>query len=313
MTSSRSVLGGVLTASAALGAAALAWGTLVEPRRFTLREYELAVLPTGSRPVRILHLSDLHLAPWQQAKQEWVRSLAALAPDLVITTGDNFGHPDALAGLAHTLEPFAGIPGAFVYGSNDYFGPVPKNPFVYLGARHRGPRHGERLDVDGLTELLAERLGWAELNNAAAAIDLPGLRLELFGVDDPHIDLDRLGVIPGALERVREEHLDDTVPVFTIGLTHAPYRRVLDAFVTQGAELILAGHTHGGQVRIPGLPPLATNCDIPPEQAQGVSLWEHARHAAVLEVSAGLGASIYAPVRFAVPPEASLLTLSAVR
>jgi predicted MPP superfamily phosphohydrolase len=85
---------------------------------------------------------------------------------------------------------------------------------------------------------------------------------------------------------------------------------VLDAFVTYGAKAIFAGHTHGGQVRVPGLPALVTNSDIPREQAQGVSLWSHAGHTAYLNVSAGLGTSIYAPVRFACPPEAVLVTLT---
>jgi predicted MPP superfamily phosphohydrolase len=96
----------------------------------------------------------------------------------------------------------------------------------------------------------------------------------------------------------------------TIGVTHAPYRRVLDAFVTYGANAIFGGHTHGGQVRVPGLPALVTNCDIPREQASGLSTWTHAQRTAWLNVSAGLGTSIYAPVRFACPPEAVIVTLT---
>jgi len=95
----------------------------------------------------------------------------------------------------------------------------------------------------------------------------------------------------------------------TIGVTHAPYQRVLNSFVTNGADVILAGHTHGGQVRIPGVPALVTNCDIPRDQASGLSLWNHARSTAILNVSAGIGTSIYAPVRFACRPEAVIVTL----
>ena len=88
---------------------------------------------------------------------------------------------------------------------------------------------------------------------------------------------------------------------------------MLNSFVTHGAELIFAGHTHGGQVCVPGLPALVTNCDIPREQAKGLSVWHHARRAAYLNVCAGLGTSIYAPVRFACPPEAVVVTLTARR
>ena len=97
----------------------------------------------------------------------------------------------------------------------------------------------------------------------------------------------------------------------TLGVTHAPYRRVLDAFVDRGADLMLAGHTHGGQVCVPGYGALVTNCDIPRDQVKGVSTWTHDGRTATLEVSAGLGTSIYAPVRFACRPEATLLTLTA--
>ena len=62
---------------------------------------------------------------------------------------------------------------------------------------------------------------------------------------------------------------------------------------------------------MPGFGALVTNCDIPRGQVKGVSTWTHDGRTAALEVSAGLGTSIYAPVRFACRPEATLLTLTA--
>ncbi len=162
-------------------------------------------------------------------------------------------------------------------------------------------------------EAFFDSLGWASPNNAALGMDLLGSRLELFGTNDAHRGWDRLDQLPAVVEDLRENSGWDDGPSgpepVAIGVTHAPYRRVLDAFVTQGAELIFAGHTHGGQV-IPGRSALVTNCDIPREQAQGPSLWHHGRHAAYLEVSAGIGTSIFAPVRFACPPEAVVVTLT---
>ena len=93
-------------------------------------------------------------------------------------------------------------------------------------------------------------------------------------------------------------------------MAHAPYQRILNEFVAQGAQVMFAGHTHGGQVCVPGFGALVTNCDIPRDQVKGLSTWRHGAHTAALNVSAGLGTSIYAPVRFACPPEASLVTLS---
>jgi predicted MPP superfamily phosphohydrolase len=309
-------------AVAAAGLAAFAWGSLVERRRFTLREVTVPVLAPGSDPIRVLHLSDLHMAPWQRDKQDWVRGLAALKPDLVVNTGDNLGHEDGIAGVEYALEPFAGIPGIFVNGSNDFFGPQPKNPLKYFG----GPsmlrsRHIE-LDTDDLHRVFAE-LGWIDLNNAADALDINGTHLEFFGVDDPHIRRDRLDLITGAIDELRgnDPLTEETWPdpeqpagprsTLTVGVVHAPYQRVLNSFVNHGAQLILAGHTHGGQVCVPKFGALVTNCDIPRRQVKGLSLWNVGLRTSYLNVSAGLGTSIYAPVRFACPPEATLLTLTA--
>ena len=300
---------------AAAGAAALAWGVFVERNRFTVRHEILSVLPPGSRPLTVLHLSDLHMAPHQTRKQEWVRSLALYEPDLVINTGDNLGHIDGIDGVEYALAPFQGVPGVFVNGSNDYFGPQFKNPLRYFTGPSGRPEKAATLDIDRLENYFEDSLGWLSLNNTARAIEIKGSRIELFGVNDAHRHWDRLDTLPGSIENMRENvgWQDDSAgpEAIAIGVTHAPYRRVLDSFVTNGAEIILAGHTHGGQVRIPGRPALVTNCDIPAEQASGLSLWRHARRAAYLNVSAGIGTSIYAPFRFACPPEAVIITLTA--
>lgn len=311
MTSRARAAGVVLGATTAAALGALTWGVFVERTRFTVRREVLPVLEPGSRPLTILHLSDLHMAPWQHRKQEFVRSLARYEPDLIVDTGDNLGHADGLAGLRRALEPFRGVPGVFAHGSNDYHGPVVKNPFGYFNGPSRRVRHAPDLDVDALDAFFTDQLGWLDLANTARAIELRGHRLELFGTGDAHRGWDRLDVLPGAIERLRENVAWDASAggLLRLGVTHAPYRRVLDAFTTQGADLILAGHTHGGQVRIPGLPALVTNCDIPRSQAQGLSVWKGRGRSALLNVSAGLGTSIYAPVRFACPPEAVVLEL----
>lgn len=300
-------------AVAAVGLGTLAWGTLIERNRFTVRREVVPVLEPGSRPIRVLHITDLHMAPWQRRKQEWVRNLRALEPDLIVNTGDNLGHADGIDGVEYALAPFRGIPGVYVNGSNDYHGPSAKNPLAYLSGPSERRVDPTRLDTPRLEAFFAS-LGWQGLNNAAVTMNIAGSPLELFGVDDPHIRRDRLDSLPGLLDELRESTDDEVVrpgrETTSIGVTHAPYRRVLNSFVTHGAELILAGHTHGGQVRVPRYGALVTNCDLPRSQASGLSLWKHAMRAAYLNVSAGLGTSIYAPVRFACRPEAVLLTLT---
>lgn len=292
-----------LAAVGAVGAGAAVWGIGVERYLFTVRYHAARVLPEGADPIRVLHLSDAHMAPWQHRKQEWIASLAQLEPDLIVNTGDNIGHRDGLEGLRTAFAPFAGVPGAFVHGSNDYSGPSFRNPLRYFtGPSKRNPSN-EELDVEALDTYLAQDLGWTPLDNAAASLDVRGLRIGAFGVNDAHRDWDDLEALPDAIAA-----LDDAA--FSIGVTHAPYRRILDSFVDLGADMIFGGHTHGGQVRIPGSrKALVANCDIPLDQARGFSDWTHEGRTVPLNVSAGIGHSIFAPVRFACRPEASLLTL----
>lgn len=308
-------------AAAATAVGALVWGTLIERKMFTLREVSVPVLPSGSAPIRVLHLSDLHMAPWQGDKQDWVRGLAALHPDLVVVTGDNLGHERGIEGIEIAFAGFQDVPGVYVHGSNDYWGPTPKNPLAYFGGPSGVYKNPARLDTDALEQFFDD-LGWVSLNNTAAALDIAGTHIEFFGVDDPHRDYDRLDLMAGAIDELRaNDPLADTEswpdpevpdaarPTLSIGVVHAPYQRVLNALVTQGAEMIFAGHTHGGQVCVPGFGALVTNCDIPRRQVKGLSRWAHGLRSAWLNVSAGLGTSIYAPVRFACRPEATLLTL----
>jgi len=298
-----------LGAVGALGAAAAVWGIGIERHLFTLRRVEAAVLPPGTPPLRILHLSDIHMAPWQRRKQAWIASLASHRPDLIVNTGDNMGHIEGLRGLRAAFAGFRGTPGVFVHGSNDMHAPTPRNPLRYfLGPSRRRPA-APLLDVTAMESFFTDELGWAGVNNAAATLDVSGIRIDAFGVGDAHHSDDRLDLIPELVASL--DAGADAGAVLTIGVSHAPYRRVLDALTEAGADVIFAGHTHGGQVRIPGYGALVANCDIPLRQARGLSTWRRGSRSIPLNVSAGLGHSIYAPVRFACRPEATLLTLIA--
>jgi predicted MPP superfamily phosphohydrolase len=257
------------------------------------------VLAPGARPLRVLHVSDLHLTPGQKAKREWVRSLAGLEPDLVVDTGDNLAHREAVPAVLDALGPLLERPGAFVMGSNDYYEPTFKNPARYL-LRVGEPRLSkQRLPTDDLRDgLLAA--GWVDLDNARERIKADHREIELVGTDDAHIRQDRYHDVAGPADPAAD---------LSIGVTHAPYRRVLDPMVADGFPLVLAGHTHGGQLCVPFLGALVTNCDLPRRQAKGLSTHEHGGRRAFLHVSAGVGTSPYAQVRFACRPEATLLTL----
>ncbi|HSK55801.1 MAG TPA: metallophosphoesterase [Jiangellales bacterium] len=287
----------------AVGAAGLGYAAGVEVRAFRLRRASVPVLPPGQPPLRVLHLSDLHLTPGQRRKRDFVRRLAALDPDLVVDTGDNLAHPGAVPTVLDALGPLLERPGVFVPGSNDYFAPQAKNPARYLLPwGDATPVHRAELPWPELRDSLVDA-GWVDLTHARATIDVDGRRLAFVGVDDPHLELDRYEEVAGKADPDAD---------LAVGVTHAPYQRILDGMVADSYRLLLAGHTHGGQLCVPGWGALVTNCDLEPQRAKGVS-----RHPAEdpdgawLHVSAGLGTSPYAPVRFACPPEATLLTLTA--
>lgn len=290
-TASRLALG-----TAVAGAAALAYARW-EAGAYTLRRATSRVLPHGQPDLRVLHLSDLHLVPGQTRKIAWVQSLATLRPDAVVVTGDFLSHEDAIPHVLDALDPLFGLPGVFTLGSNDYYAPRPLNPAKYL----RGPSQLEpKRAMLPWSDLVAGLTGngWLDLGNRRETWKVDGRFIDVRGVDDPHISRDRYEEVAGPFDADAD---------LTLGVTHAPYLRVLDAMAADGANLVLAGHTHGGQLAVPGFGALVTNCDLPRSKAKGLS--EHA--GAALHVSAGLGTSPYAPVRFACRPEATLLTLTA--
>ncbi|MGA5303258.1 metallophosphoesterase [Nucisporomicrobium flavum] len=280
----------------AAGGATFAYASLIERNLFTLRRFTVPVLEPDAEPFRILHLSDLHMMPGQHRKQAWVAALAGTDPDVVVVTGDNMASPDAVPGVLRALRPLLDLPGAFVFGSNDYRGPVWKNPLQYL-LPEREYVQGAELPFEDLRSAFTGA-GWADLNNARTVLKAGGRSVELVGVDDPHVDRDDYPSVAGVVSPDADLHL---------GVTHTPASRVLDAMAADGFALLLAGHTHGGQVCVPGYGALTTNCDLPHAMAKGLHRWPGSD--AWLHVSAGLGTHPTAPIRFACRPEATILTL----
>lgn len=287
------------SALATAGSAALAIGyaTLIERNAFTVREVTMPVLSPGSTPMRVLHLSDIHMRPQQRHKQAWLRELAAWDPDLVVNTGDNLSHPKAVPAVVQSLGDLLAVPGVFVFGSNDYFGPKLKSPSKYLtDPDHR--IHGDPLPWQDLRAAFNER-GWLDLTHNRREFEVGGRTIAAAGVDDPHIQRDDYDAVAGA---------PNPAANLSLGVVHAPYTRVLDRFAADGYQLILAGHTHGGQLCLPFVGALVTNCDLDRSRAKGVSRWGENT---ALHVSAGIGTSPFAPARFCCRPEATLLTLVA--
>ena len=302
------VVGRTLTLGAVAGAGLASYAAW-EARQYTLRHVSVPLLPPGHAPLKVLHLSDIHMAPDQRAKQEWLRGLAALQPDLVINTGDNLAHRRAVPVVADALGGLLDVPGVYVLGSNDYYSPGMRNPLLYL-LPDTGKRNTKTPQLPW-PDLKAtfDSAGWLDLTNGFGALEVGGTSFAFVGVDDPHLKYDDLPRVAGPADPMVDVRL---------AVTHAPYLRVLDQFAADGYDAIIAGHTHGGQVCLPTLDgrgrALTTNCDLDPARVKGLH-----RHPADsrpgddgsswLHVSAGLGTNPYVRFRVACRPEATLLTL----
>lgn len=292
-------LGRTLVAGGAAGAGCVAYGCLVERRWYRLRSEVLPGVLRRGGEVRVLHISDLHLSAGQQHRVAFLTGLAELDYDVVVATGDLLGAGGQEERTARALATLTadGRPGVAVVGSNDLYGPATKAPWAYFtdpDRRVHGPPHRS---ADFLAALTTH--GYHVLRGGTVSVPSPAGELVFSGFDDPHLVET---VIPAPEELAAPAGVD---AVAHIGVVHAPYRAALDCLVAAGSDLLLAGHTHGGQVRLPFVGALTANCDLPLAAASGTS-----RHRSTpLHVSAGLGHSPYAPFRFFCRPEASLLTL----
>ncbi|GEM_PF-17908 len=332
-------LGIAIGATALTGAAVVAWGQL--ERHFpVVRHVDVPVQGSpGMSGIRILQISDLHLYPGQEFLVDFLARVARTEDvDMVVSTGDNLGSADGLDLVRAAYAPFLHLPGAFVLGSNDYYSPRFKNWTAYLRRDprladdsfdlKRGPK-GAGAYEDDATRAPRDRdqhlrpdlpwheivsdftdAGWVDLSNRAATLDIPvrgedvtpteAQRVSLIGVDDPHLDRDRIpdpDVSWGDPRALR------------LAVTHAPYLRVVDGFTREEPDLVLAGHTHGGQLGLPFYGALVTNCDLPRGFAKGLHTWRTGRTSTQLHVSAGLGTSPFVPLRIATRPEVSVLHL----
>src|ERR1700739_4373523 len=160
------------TGAVALGStvAGIGYASIVARHAVVLPELTMPVLSPGSTPLRVLHVSDLHMLPNQRRKQAWLRELSTWDPDLVVNTGDNLAHPKAVPAVVQTLGDLLSRPGVFIFGSNDYFGPRLKNPANYV----TNPSHrvrGEPRPWQDRRAAFTER-GW---------LDLPHTRREFRG------------------------------------------------------------------------------------------------------------------------------------
>jgi uncharacterized protein len=280
----------IVPALVVLGLGCVVYGWAVERRWYRLVRHRLAILPAdGPATLSILHLSDLHFVVPDRAK---ARFLASLPPaDVTVVTGDFLGEPEAVETTVDALRPARGrLASWFVLGSNDYFAPIRLNYFAYF-RRHRRSRSAPAGRARALVGQLATD-GWRDLTNLRDELELDGLPVELLGLDDAHLHWQDYRVAP----RQEGER-------FGVAVMHSPDSAPEVAAL--GYDLMVAGHTHGGQVCLPIVGALVTNCSMPRRLVKGLIRMG----GSVLHTSPGLGTGKFAPFRFLCRPEATLLEL----
>jgi predicted MPP superfamily phosphohydrolase len=265
-----------------LGSLALAYGALVEPFRLELTHLTVVTdqLPADARPIKILHISDLHVERLTRREDRLLALVSEAEPDIILITGDYLN-------LSYTRDQVAQSQVSQLLSQLS----APHGVYAVLGS----PPVDERDIVPGLLEELPVTL----LVNESTTISLDGQRhLLILGLDCSH----HLPTDAAALS-----HLISTSPNHqpSVLLYHAP--DLMPEAAEHGIDLYLCGHTHGGQVRLPFFGAILTSSQLGKRYEMGLYR-EGKTH---MYVSRGIGLEgLSAPrVRFLAPPEITLVTL----
>lgn len=294
---------------AALCAAAAASYPFIEARWYRLNRLSVPVQRDIGR-LSILHVSDTHHTGRRERLVRFLRSVPVHVgrPDIVIATGDLIEDDSGIEPITDALNSLDARYGRFyVLGSHDYFQSGFQSYTKYFSSKGDRPPV-KRADTAFLERKLQES-GWVSLANRTEFIDIGAGgtggrgssesragRIRIAGVDDPYLRRDT----DAHIHRSSDE-------LFAIGLTHSPDS--ISRWMLTGFDLVLAGHTHAGQVRLPGVGALVTNSGLPSALAGGL----HRIGGGWLHVSPGLGTGRFAPIRFNCRPEVTLLEVGGPR
>ena len=264
----------------------LAYARLVEPFRVSLRRetLELEDLPPGLDGLTILHLSDLHLRKGDHGRAELIRRVSDVEADIIAITGDFIETDDDVDFCLRTIQGLRARYGIFgVLGNHDHMGDRHFLHTIFKCWQRSN-------DVQGLIRRL-EGIGIKVLVNEGVPVRIDGQDLWVVGVDDPY---KRLHNVPLALRGIPPEG-------YKLLLAHSP--DVVDQIGSDEVNLILCGHTHGGQIVFPLLGALVTRTRRRLRRAWG---W-HRVGKTSMHISRGIASSLM--LRLGCPPEANLIQL----
>ncbi|MBN1299074.1 MAG: metallophosphoesterase [Actinobacteria bacterium] len=291
--------------------------------------------------LKVLHLSDFHLRKDRKGFKlfTFIKSLERLKPDIIMLTGDLVEKDkyfdfltEMLSGLNATIGKYA------VFGVHDYYHKRPKEFVKNMIKRQKLYRRHN--SIDALIEKL-KKIGIVSLRNEKVTINLSDYpdkagsynkkidKIEIIGVDDAVIKKADTGlafggkgakskpIVSGSNRGHYREVLKPSTGgihslcengKLTICITHTPDMDLFVDFVKNKTDIVLSGHTHGGQVRIPAVGALISGANIPVKYASGLFYFEKF----VLYISRGLGEGRYSPFRIYCQPEATLININTV-
>ena len=261
------------------------WGFRLQPLRIPC--------PRLARPLRILQLSDTHLLVKDRAKQRFIQRLTDDEWDFVFHTGD-ICEEAAAEPLFPALLSRSPRYGAYaVLGNHDHLRLTRREQLIEMITRQHLVLPDRLSDGRDSQARLEAGGRWRVLMNEAVTHEIDGQQIVIAGVDDPfthHGDLQQ------TMRHVKKADV-------LIGLVHVPTD--LASFSQRGFDVVLCGHTHGGQIRLPFVGAMMTQCDLPRRHARGL----HQVGRTMVHVSQGMGAGTLLRMRMLCPPTAYAILL----
>ncbi len=267
------------------------WASFVEPHWYHLKRVKIQGQKKLHKPITILHLSDIHFIKNPGSKRRFFQKLSMLNPDLIFLTGDIIDHDDGIDTAVQMISGLRARYGIFlVLGNHEYYN------YTWIdNVRYHLGLGKTAVGRNNVTRFVSEfkKIGVHILINESMKLEVHGTSVFIGGTDDPvtqRIDFERAlhGINPQPLNILLIHHLDGLLK-----LSH------------HGIDLVFAGHTHGGQIRLPFLGPLVCETKLPRRFVDGL----HNFKGMTVFVSRGLGAGRSLFPRFACRPEAIFFEL----
>jgi len=282
------MIGTFLLVSAAL----FVWAFFLEPRSIPINRYHVKVHKLLGRPLRILHLSDIHFARSLPYLNRFFDRLASESFDFVFLTGDIIDCQEGIKICTENLRKLKPFHGMYaVYGNHDYYDYQWADVFIHNLTTQGHPDNKQRNDL--LHEAL-QAIGVRVLRNESEAVEFDRGTVLIHGLDDPTTGRADIG-------KVMAHHQPEKLNIL---LTHS-----VNVFAYIGEnkiDLSFSGHSHGGQICLPFFGPVITHTFIGREYVSGVKRLK----GATCSISRGVSSSRHFLMRFLCPPEAVVLTVT---